>query len=81
MTTFLYDKLNMINRYITIEGTSGVWTYRIWSDGFMELWASIYVSTSVSYTLGENWYRSNSPIGQREYRYPYSFQRNTYPNI
>ena len=81
MTTSLYDKLNTINRYVTIEGTSGVWTYRIWSDGFMELWASIYVSTSVSYTLGENWYRSDSPIGQREYPYPYSFQRNTYPNI
>lgn len=81
MTTSLYNKLNAINRYVKTEGSSGVWTYRIWSNGFMELWASIYVSTPVSYTLGENWYRSNSPFTQTRYQYPYSFKDNTYPNI
>ena len=79
MTTTLYNKLNGIVRYITNEGVSSGWTFRLWSDDFVELWRSIRVSNiDINIALG-NWYRSNSPFGQSAYSYPYTFT--SYPNV
>lgn len=60
-------------RYVSNEGTYGIFNFRYWSDGFVELWAKVEVSNlSVSTTLG-NMYRSNSPFTDSQYKYPYTF--------
>lgn len=67
------NNINSIKRYVTNEGTSGIFNFRYWSDGFVELWAKVEVSNlSVSTTLG-NMYRSNSPFNDTRYNYPYTF--------
>ena len=79
MSASHYSKVNNIYRYVTNAGTSNGWNFKEWSDGFVELWRSIYVSSvAINIALG-NWYRSNSPFTQSTYRYPYTFS--TYPNI
>lgn len=73
MSSAHYTKVNNTKRYVTNEGTSGIFNFRYWSDGFVELWAKVEVSNlSVSTTLG-NMYRSNSPFTDAQYKYPYTF--------
>lgn len=73
MSSVHYKQVNNTKRYVTNEGTSGIFNFRYWSDGFVELWAKVEVSNlSVSTTLG-NMYRSNSPFTDSQYKYPYTF--------
>lgn len=73
MSSDHYTKVNNTKRYVSIEGTNGIFNFRYWSDGFVEMWAKVEISNlSVSATLG-NMYRSNSPITDTQYLYPYTF--------
>lgn len=73
MSSAHYTQVNNTKRYVSIEGKNGIFNFRYWSDGFVELWAKVNVSNlSVSTTLG-NMYRSNSPITDTQYIYPYTF--------
>lgn len=73
MSSAHYTKVNNTKRYVTNEGTSGIFNFRYWSDGFVELWAKVEISNlSVSKTLG-NMYRSDSPFTDSQYKYPCTF--------
>lgn len=73
MSSAHYTQLNNTKRYVAIEGKNGIFNFRYWSDGFVELWAKVEISNlSVSTSLG-NMYRSNSPITDTQYIYPYTF--------
>jgi hypothetical protein len=73
MSSAHYTQVNNTKRYVTNEGTYGIFNFRYWSDGFVELWAKVEVSKlSVSTTLG-NMYRSSSPFTDTQYKYPYTF--------
>lgn len=73
MSSAHYTQVNNTKRYVSNEGKNGIFNFRYWSDGFVELWAKVEVSNlSVSTTLG-NIYRSNSPITDTQYKYPYTF--------
>ena len=73
MSSAHYTQLNNIKRYVSTKATNGIFNFRRWSDGFVELWAKVQISNlSVSTSLG-NMYRSNSPITESQYQYPYIF--------
>lgn len=73
MSSAHYTQVQNTKRYVSNEGKSGIFNFRYWSDGFVELWAKVEVSNlSVSTTLG-NMYRSNSPFTDSQYKYPYTF--------
>lgn len=73
MSSAHYKQVNNTKRYVSIEGKNGIFNFRYWSDGFVELWAKVEISNlSVSTSLG-NMYRSNSPITDKQYLYPYTF--------
>ena len=73
MSSAHYTQVQNTKRYVTNEGTYGIFNFRHWSDGFVELWAKVEVSNlSVSTTLG-NMYRSNFPFTDSQYKYPYTF--------
>lgn len=73
MSSTMYTKVNNTLRYVVAEGTLNSFTYREWSDGFVELWRTISLSNvSVSTALG-NMYRSGGPYTQTAYKYPYTF--------
>lgn len=73
MSSAHYTQVQNTKRYVSNEGTHGIFNFRYWSDGFVELWAKVEVSNlSVSTTLG-NMYRSNSPFTAAQYKYPYTF--------
>lgn len=73
MSSAHYTQVNNTKRYVSIEGKNGIFNFRYWSDGFVEMWAKVEVSNlSVSTSLG-NMYRSNSPITDTQYLYPYTF--------
>lgn len=73
MSSEHYKQVNNTKRYVAIEGENGIFNFRYWSDGFVELWAKVKISNlSVSTSLG-NMYRSNSPITDTQYIYPYTF--------
>ena len=73
MSSAHYTQVQSTKRYVSNEGTHGIFNFRYWSDGFVELWAKVEVSNlSVSTTLG-NMYRSNSPFTDAQYKYPYTF--------
>lgn len=57
---------------IVEEGTSGIWTYRKWSNGKAEVFGKIPISAlAVSTALG-SWYRS-AVVSGSSYRYPLTF--------
>lgn len=57
---------------IVEEGTSGIWTYRKWSNGKAEVFGKIPIrSLAVSTALG-SWYRSEVVSGS-DYSYPITF--------
>lgn len=57
---------------IVEEGTSGIWTYRKWSNGKAEVFGKIPISAlAVSTALG-GWYRS-AVISGSSYKYPLTF--------
>lgn len=73
MSSDHYKQVNNTKRYVSIEGKNGIFNFRYWSDGFVEMWAKVNISNlSVSTSLG-NMYRSNSPITDTQYLYPYTF--------
>lgn len=73
MSSAHYTQVNNTKRYVSTKATNGIFNFRRWSDGFVELWAKVNISNlSVSTTLG-NMYRSNSPITDTQYQYPYIF--------
>lgn len=73
MSSAHYTQVNNTKRYVSNEGKNGIFNFRCWSDGFVELWAKVEISNlSVSTSLG-NMYRSNSPITDTQYQYPYTF--------
>lgn len=73
MSSAHYTQVDNTKRYVSNEGTNGIFNFRYWSDGFVELWAKVKISNlPVSTSLG-NMYRSNSPITDTQYQYPYTF--------
>lgn len=73
MSSDHYTKVQNTKRYVSNEGTYGIFNFRYWSGGFVELWAKVNISNlSVSTSLG-NMYRSNSPFTDTQYQYPYTF--------
>lgn len=73
MSSAHYTQVNNTKRYVSNEGKNGIFNFRCWSDGFVELWAKVEISNlSVSTSIG-NMYRSNSPITDTRYQYPYTF--------
>lgn len=73
MSSTHYTQVNNTKRYVSNEGKNGIFNFRYWSDGFVELWAKVEISNlSVSTSLG-NIYRSNSPITDTQHQYPYTF--------
>ena len=73
MSSAHYTQVQNTKRYVSNEGKNGIFNFRYWSDGFVELWAKVEVSNlSVSTTLG-NMYRSGGPYTQTTYKYPYTF--------
>lgn len=65
---------------IVEEGTSGIWTYRKWSDGRAEALGKISLnSISVNTALG-GWYRSDI-INGASYPYPFTFKSVTNVNV
>ena len=73
MSSDHYKQVNNTKRYVSIEGKNGIFNFRYWSDGFVEMWAKVNISNlPVSTSLG-NMYRSNSPITDTQYLYPYTF--------
>lgn len=73
MSSAHYTQVQNTKRYVTNEGTNGIFNFRYWSDGFVELWAKVEISNlSVSTTLG-NMYKSDSPFTASQYKYPYTF--------
>lgn len=73
MSSVHYTQVQNTKRYVSNEGESGIFNFRYWSDGFVELWAKVKISNlSVSTSLG-NMYRSNSPFTDTQYKYPYTF--------
>lgn len=73
MSSAHYTQVNNTKRYVSTKATNGIFNFRRWSDGFVELWAKVQISNlSVSTSLG-NMYRSNSPITGTQYQYPYIF--------
>lgn len=73
MSSAHYTQVNNTKRYVSNEGINGIFNFRRWSDGFVELWAKVNINNlSVSTSLG-NMYRSNSPITDTQYQYPYTF--------
>lgn len=73
MSSAHYTQVNNTKRYVSNEGKNGIFNFRYWSDGFVELWAKVEISNlSVSTSIG-NMYRSNSPINDVQYKYPYTF--------
>lgn len=63
---------------IVDEGTSGIWTYRKWSNGEAECIGKIPISALVINTALGNWYRS-AVVSGSGYSYPFSFQ--AIPNV
>ena len=57
--------------YVTQEGTSGAWRYRIWSDGKKECWLRTGLTAEIPYVTG-NLYAS----GIITYSYPITFTEN-----
>lgn len=73
MSSAHYTQVNSTKRYVSTKATNGIFNFRRWSDGFVELWAKVQISNlSVDTTLG-NMHRSNSPITDTQYQYPYIF--------
>ena len=73
MSSAHYTQLNNTKRYVAIDGKNGIFNFRYWSDGFVEMWAKVEISNlSVSTTLG-NMYKSDSPITDKQHLYPYTF--------
>ena len=73
MSSVHYTQVQNTKRYVTNEGTNGIFNFRYWSDGFVELWAKVEISNlSVSTTIG-NMYKSDSPFTASQYKYPYTF--------
>ena len=73
MSSAHYTQVNNTKRYVSTASKNGIFNFRRWSDGFVELWAKVEISNlSVSTSLG-NMYRSNSPITDTQYQYPYIF--------
>lgn len=65
-----------VKDYIVEQGSSGNWTYRKWSNGDAECWASATVSGMACTTTVGNWYRTgNITISN----YPFTFTVN--PNL
>lgn len=73
MSSAHYTQVQNTRTYVMDEGTYGIFNFRYWSGGFVELWAKVNISNlSVSTSLG-NMYRSNSPFTDTQYQYPYTF--------
>ena len=54
--------------YVTQEGTSGAWRYRIWSDGKKECWLRTTLQHEIKQASGSLYYSSTVP-----YPYPVNF--------
>ena len=57
--------------YVTQEGTSGAWRYRIWSDGKKECWLSTSIQTEITSASGSLFCSAIIP-----YPYPVTFTGN-----
>lgn len=62
-----------VKDYIVEQGSSGKWTYRKWSNGDAECWASATVSGMACTTKVGNWYRTGNITIDN---YPFTFAAN-----
>lgn len=46
------------NPYVTSQGVSGDWRYRVWSNNFIEVWFNGSVTFTSASTSYQGWYRS-----------------------
>ena len=64
--------------FIIEEGSSGIWTYRKWSSGIVELWGKYNVSSKACSTAFGNMYRTdeltigNYPVSFKDYPYVFA---------
>lgn len=65
---YAWDERPAPASYVTQEGTSGAWRYRIWSDGKKECWLRTTLQHEVKQASGSLYYSSTVP-----YPYPVSF--------
>lgn len=63
---------------IAAQGTSGDWSYRLWSDGTAECWARISVTTTLSNSSNAGWY-SSGELYATNLTYPFTFK--TIPSV
>jgi hypothetical protein len=57
---------------IVDQGTSGIWTYRLWSDGVAECWGTLSVTAAVSTSTNASWY-SSGELSATNLSFPFTF--------
>ena len=65
---YAWDERPAPASYVTQEGTSGAWRYRIWSDGKKECWLRTTLQHEIKQASGSLYYSSTVP-----YPYPVDF--------
>lgn len=65
---YAWDERPAPASYVTQEGTSGAWRYRIWSDGKKECWLRTTLQHEIKQASGSLYYSSTVP-----YPYPVNF--------
>ena len=65
---YAWDERPAPASYVTQEGTSGAWKYRIWSDGKKECWLKTSIQHEVKQASGSLYYSTTVP-----YPYPVTF--------
>lgn len=65
---YAWDERPAPASYVTQEGTSGAWRYRIWSDGKKECWLSTSIQTEITFASGSLFCSGIIP-----YPYPVTF--------
>lgn len=65
---YAWDERPAPASYVTKEGTSGAWRYRIWSDGKKECWLRTNLQHEVKQVSGSLYYSTTVP-----YPYPVTF--------
>ena len=69
----IYFNDKKLSAHVVESGTSGIWTYKKWSDGTAELFGKIPVSSlAISTALG-GWYRSALVYTEGNHQYPFRF--------
>lgn len=54
------------------SGTSGIWSYRKWTDGTAECWGTLEVNTALSNSSNAGWY-SSGELSSTNISFPFTF--------